>query len=660
MRVALLLLAAAVAAPAASESIVPDEYWVGPTSTEYDLVEEVDLILLVRAVETRGEEVRFKLEEALKGEIGKETGRTIWLQARSDARPGARHLVFLTPNGDGWDHSDLGFIEIRAEDEDWVRVLRLFSGIAALDDEELETKALRELREAALADPERYPAKLLVRMIDQHFGTPTPDKPFSDLLDLYDAAATDGERLAVLWALRHGEHPETAGLFRSLLLGGEPMWLMRPVLEWLGESDGDLPLLKDLARVWLGHPREERGRLLELILDNAEPEDARLLWSLLPAASLAEKVTLLDHVLERTGPDPVVDGLRLPSDERLKSDLLAIWMSRGTYDGARVRLGELLRQDQAHDWRSAASFEELIAAFETSRDPAERRQVLMEVDRRLDEGDDEDREVAVLWWLLRKASPREAEALLNLVYYLISDEEKLAALYRAAPEEEKNRALWFLLAAQGDDEVEPLLTATGVLGQGSVRLERVARAFLTCPNEDVRLQVAGHLEEGLATAGDFLTMLKVLEGASLAEARVLAPWFARHPGPEALSHLWRLPIPSLHEDAALAEALAAAGDPEVLDMALDLRRRVKTEDDAWAYAILARSPLPAAQEEALAILEEGGFARSLLMWEIGEEDNASPWREWFLRRIAESESVDEPTRNNALTYLARLSEPEEP
>ena len=654
MRAALLLLAAAVAAPAAAEIIMPDDDWVGSVSTEYDLVEEVDLILLVRAVETRGEEVRFKLEEALKGEIGKDTGRTIWLQARSGARPGARHLVFLTPNGDGWDHSDLGFIEIRAEDEDWVRVLRLFSGIAALDDEELETKALRELREAALTDPERYPAALLVRMIDQHFGTPTPDKPFADLLDLYDAAAADGERLAVLWALRHGEHPETAAFFRSLLLGGEPLWLMRPVLEWMGESD-DVPLVRDLARVWLGHPSEDRGRLLELMLEIAEPEEAPVLWSLLPAANLEEKVEILDHVLDRPRPDPIVDRLRLPSDERLKVDLLGIWMSRGTNEKPRVRLEALLREDQARDWRPVP-LEELLSAFEASAEPAERREILMEADRRLDEGDDEDLAVSVLWRLLGQASPREAGAVLQLVYYLVGDEDKLAALYRAASgEEEKNRALWFLLAAQGHNEVGPLLSAAGVLGEGSVRLERVARAFLTCPSEEVRFHVAGHLAEELATAGDSLTMLKVLEGASLAEARVLAPWFARHPGPEALSRLWRLPIPSLYADPGLAEALAAAGDPEVLDQALDLRRRLATEDDPWAYAVLARSPLPAAEEEARAILEKGGHARSQLLWEVGEEDNASPWRAWFLREIADSESVDEPTRNNALTYLARLS-----
>jgi hypothetical protein len=460
----------------------------------------------------------------------------------------------------------------------------------------------------------------------------------------------------VLWALRHGEHPETAVFFRSLLLEGEPLWLMQPVLDWMSESDGDdLPSLRELARVWLGHPGEDRTDLLDLMLEIAEPEDTSLLWSLLPSASPEEKVELVDHVLGPPKPAPFVDRLRLRPDEPLTADLFLLWMSRSPSAAARDRLGALLREDQSRDWRSAASLEELLSAFEASEVPAERREILMEIDRRTDEGEG-DGYLALFWRLLRQASPREAEGVLAMAPYLAADEEHLAALYRAVSgEEEKNRALWLLLAVQDQGEFEPLLAMAGALDQGSVRLERVARAFLTCPSAEVRLNLAFRLEEELAAAGDFLTMLKVLGGASLAEARKLAPWFARNPGPEALSLLWRLPVPSLHEVPELAEALAAAGDPEVLDIALDLRRRLATENDPWVYGVLARSPLPAAVEEARRILKEEESARLQLMGEAGEEDNASPWREWFLREIAESEAVDVAIRERALTYLEEIS-----
>ncbi|HEX5716189.1 MAG TPA: hypothetical protein VF179_08525 [Thermoanaerobaculia bacterium] len=653
---ALLLLAAMAASPADAESIYIDtdpHDWIASSSTEYETVDGTERILLARAVATVGDEVRFKIEESFKGDAGEAR----FLSTASDAAKGSLHVFFMNLRDDEWTLSDLGLVEVEAENRDWVRVMRLFGRISALDDEAGEKKALRELREAALADPRRYPEGL-VRMIDLHFGTPTPGKPFSDLVDLYDAAATDGERLAVLWALNSSDHPEVATFFRSLLLGGEPLWLMQPVLDWMSAGSGDdVPLLKELARVWLGHAGEDRTGLLDLMIENAVPEDDLLLWSLLPAADMAEKEVLVDHVLGRKEPNPFTDGLRLPPDDPVTADLFVLYMGRSADSEAQFRLESLLRKNETRDWRSVASLEELVSTWEASRKPVERREILLEAVRRLDEkAVGEDEAFAVLWRLVRQAPPREAEALLHVVYSLLGDEEKLAALYRAASgEEEKNRALWFLLAAQGPNELEPLLSAVGALGQGSVRLERVARAFLTCPSEEVRLNLAEHLDEELALPGDFLTMLKVLEGASLAEARRLAPWFARNPGPEALSFLWRLPIPSLHLDPELAEALAASGDPEVLDMALDLRQRVAAEVYRWPYRVIARSPLPAALEEARAILEEGGFAQYQLMRELGEGGIiANPWHEQFLQEIADSETVDEVFRKKALTWLAEF------
>ncbi len=646
---ALLLLATVASAPVVAESIYLDTGWIGSSSTDYELVDGAERILLAWAVATRGDEMRFKVEQAIKGG----TGKAPWLDVQVQAMEDTLYLLFLKRDEDEWVLSDLGFLAVDDWNREWVRVLPYFGRISDLDDEGAEKKALRELRDAALADPARYP-KTLVRLIDLHFGTPSPDKPFSDLMDLYDAAATDGERLEVLRALRDGEHPETAAFFRGLLLGGEPLWLMEPVFEWMNTDDPELPLLKDLARVWLGHPWEDRTELLALMLQNAGLEDDALLWSLMPAADMVEKGMIADHVLGGKEPNPFADKLRLLPDDPLTADLFLLWISQDASADAQFRMGELLRKSETRAWGSVASLEKLLSIFEASPEPVERREVLMEVVRRIKSED-----LAVLWRLLRQASLREAEALLHVVPLMAADEEELAALYRAASgDEEKNLALWLLLAVHGRERVGRLLSKAEALGAGSTRLERVARAFLTCPSKEVRLNLAAHLEGGLAGESDFLTMLKVLGGANLAEARKLAPWFARHPGPEALSLLWRLPIPSLHEDLELAEALAASGDPEVLDMALDLRHRVTTDSYHWAFRILARSPLPAAMEEARCILEDEGYAWLQLMVEIEEEDNANPWREWYLQEIASSETVDEISRERALAYLEQSSSSE--
>lgn len=662
MRTALLLvLAASVAAPVAATSIyIDDSDWTVSAATEYEMVDETDIVLLARAAGTIGDEVRFKIEEPLKGDIG----RAVSLHTLSDAAEGGLYIFFLNRRDDQWILTDFGFAEVVTENHDWFEVLRLFAGISALDDEVGEKRALRELREAALADPDRYPGTL-VRTIDLHFGSPTPGKSFSDLMDLYDTAETDGERLAVLRALRNGEYPETAAFFRGLLLGGEPLWLMEPVLAWMqsasGDDGDDVPLLKDLARVWLGHPGEDRADLLELMLEIAEPEDSPLLWSLLPTADLVEKETIVNHVLSGKGPNPFAGRLRLRPNDPLLADLFLLWLRDNAGIEADARLEALLRRSATRDWRSVAGLEELLSAWEASHKPAERREIVMETVRRLDEkGVGEDQQIAALWRLVRQAPLQEVEALLHAVYSLVGNEEKLAALYRATSgEEEKNRALWFLLAAQGQEEdLEPLLSAAGALGEGPLRLERVARAFLTCPSRTVRFDLAYLLDEELAVPGDFLTMVEVLGGASLEEARTLAPWFVRHPGPEALPYLWRLPFPSLHLEPELTEALAASGDPEVLDMALDLRQRVATDYSSWGFRVLARSPLPAALEEARAIAEGGEYSWAQLMRQLEKEDNVSPWREDFLREVASSESVDERTRKDALTWLKFSEQPE--
>ncbi len=630
---------------------IPND-WVASSSTEYEMVDETEHILLTRAVATLGDEVRFKVEEALKGE----TDGAVWLRTRSDIAKGSLALFFMDRRDDEWVLSSL----VEAQNRDWLRAIRLFARISALDDDADEKKALRELRDAALADPGRYP-KALVRMIDLHFGTPTPGKPFSDLVDLYDAAATDGERLAVLWALRNSDHPETAAFFRSLLLGGEPLWLMQPVLAWMSASSGDdVPLLKHLARVWLGHPGEDRYQLLELMIQIAEPEDSPLLWSLMPAADMSERYKLVNHILGGKEPSPFADKLRLSPDDPLAYDLFVLFILQNADTEAQVRLEALLRRNDTRDWGAVASLEELLSTWEASREPTERREILMEAVRRLKkQAAGEGKALPVLWRLLRQASDQETEAVLHVVHsQLLADDEDLVALYRTALEEEKNRALWFFLAAHHGQDIEPLLAAAGALGQGSLRLERLAHAFLTCPVWAIRLDLAVDLDEELAVPGDFLMMLKVLEGADLVEARLLAPWFARNPGPEALSLLWRLPIPSLHLEPELAEALAASGDPEVLDMALDLRQRVAAEAYRWPYRVIARSPLPAAEEEARRILEEGGYPWLQLMRELGEEGNAIPWRERFLQEIADSETVDATRKKNALSYLERSSEPQ--
>lgn len=516
-----------------------------PPPSDYEAVDAAARIVLARVVAAEENEVDLEVEEVLKGEAGEtlRSERDPWCILSQDGcyESDSLYLLFLGESEEPVPaHAITGNMQEVKTDDDWVRTVRLFAGISALNDEAKEKKALRQLRKAAAEDRDgRYPAGL-ARRIDLHFALPSPAKPFSDLMDLYYGAETDGERLAVLWALAGGEHPETAGFFRGLLFGGEPAWLLQPVVDWFEDRKEELPRIEDLARIYLAYPPGEREPLLDLIVESATEPDHPLLWSLLPGSDRFEVFRLVDKVLISPETAP---SLSLPPDEQLKTDLVAMWLTDNPEDRS-VRLQELLGEDGR--WRSAKSPQELAELFESATDPAERRQILVELFSR---GPD----LPAVWGFLKRAEVWEADLLLEWASVTKLPTEELAGLYRSARTAgEKERALWVVGAAWQKKELFGTL-----LPEGVSRLEPVARAFLSCPNRNARWGLASELVESLAR--DRPLMVELLEGAAVEDVLMLAPWFARHPTPEALSSLKRASRSPLEEDSAMAQALAAAG-----------------------------------------------------------------------------------------------------
>ena len=506
-RSALLLLVAAFAVSGPADACSFTVSLPHSEPSEYEAVDAASRIFLGRVAGPAGvDEVRLEIKETMKGSsaesleiIGEEQGVY---------REGDYHLAVLTGDEEsGWSISAIYPV---APDDDWVRTVRHFAEISALDDDEGEKKALRELRKAAAEDREgRYP-KDLVKRIDEHFANPTPAKPFSDLMDLYYHAESDEDRLAVVWALSHGDHPETAAFFRGLLFGGEPAWLLEPLSGWFfnGHED-DLPRLRDLARIYLGHPQEERWSVLRLVVSAAEPADAPLLWSLLPESSGGEIERLVRVALELSpAGEPRPGWLELPADERLRTELTALWLGPITWDGIE-RLGELL-WEEAGRWRSAEGPEELAGLFETASDPAERRQILVEIFRR-----DDDEELAIVWRLLRSAKDRETELLLQRIGYIEPSDEEVAALYRSARnDEDREKALWIAGAAWSTEQLGELAP-----------LKDVVRAFLSCPSLQARLNLGEEIAGNLAGPGDLPLMLETFDAGTELDAEVLAPYF---------------------------------------------------------------------------------------------------------------------------------------
>ncbi|HET9228463.1 MAG TPA: hypothetical protein VFR31_17435 [Thermoanaerobaculia bacterium] len=511
-RSALLLVVAAFAATGPADACSFSVALPNSEPSEYEAVDAASRIFLGRVAGPAGvDEVRLELE-AIKGNPAESIDISLSVaEGEPGSREGDYHLVVLTGDGEsGWSVSALYQVE---PDDDRVRTVRHFAEISALDDDEGEKKALRELRKAAAEDREgRYP-KDLVKRIDEHFANPTPAKSFSDLMDLYYHAESDDDRLAVVWALSHGDHPETAAFFRGLLFGGESAGLLEPLPNWFREDRLDeLPRIGDLARIYLGHPRGERSPVLNLLVAAAEPEDAPLLWSLLADSGEYEIEPLAAAALSfRSEDEPRPDWLELPPDERLKTDLTALWLGPDRLNGGIEGVGELL-QEEAGRWRSAEGPEELARLFEAAADPAERRQILVEVFRRQDE---DEYDLAIVWRLFRSAKEGEAHLLLQRIAYISPSEEEVAALYRSArSDEEREKALWIAGAAQSMEQIGELAP-----------LKDVVRAFLSSPSLDARFNLGEEIAGNLAGPDDLPLMLETLDAGTELDAEILAPYF---------------------------------------------------------------------------------------------------------------------------------------
>lgn len=442
-------------------------------------------------------------------------------------------------------------------------------------------------------------------------------KPFSELMDLYHAAETGDRREEVLWALTYGDHPEATAFFRGLLLSGEPYWLLEPAARWFtSHGKADLLRIEDLVQAYLNYPPGQRRPLLVLIWNAAEARDAALLWSLLPGSTTEEiEETVIWMAYAQWDTDFAPFYRR--SDERLRRELIRVWMRSKPRSAPEDFLRRLFARD---------------------------RQPQLFLQARPD----------AMWRLLLEADGPDADLLVEwFAVHPIQSFDAMLSLYQGArTEEEKDRAIW--VSAVGKLEGESNFTYLGrLLGDGPDRMRRLARAFQSCPNAESRSRMVTQIANGVAGPEDFPAVREILRGSTVGEARTLARWFSLHPSAEVMPD-FRERLGAIHEDLWIPNALAAAGDPEVLDWAIGVLRRVSEEHRVLASSILSHSPLPAAVEPIRRILRKEEGSIYVLMLEFADSDNRSPNRWWFWEEILKSGSPED--REIATRYLRQLAD----
>lgn len=482
-----------------------------------------------------------------------------------------------------------------------------------------------------------------------------PPRSFSELMELYHAAESDEQREAALWLLAHESPPETADFFRRLLFSGEPDWLIEPAAKWfLSHGRTDLPRIEELTPVYLTYPPGKRRPLLTLIWKVAQRQDVPSLWTLLESGDPGEIQEMVQWIAFQPWAGsriPVFAQLYRQTGERLRRELIRAWIQADPT--SKTFLSQLLVAGEQGPWEK--SLERLAGSFGSSAEPAERRKILLQVVLRARAED-----YPAMWGLLRRAEGWEADLLVEWFDAHPLGSEAMLSLYRSArTDEEKDRALW--LAAVGEpspDGLGRLLAAAGELGEGPHRLHRLARAFHSCPNAESRSEMASQIGDGLALAEDYPLVREMLRTSTVQEARHLADWFARHPSPEVIPD-FRQRLGAIHEDLWIPDALAAAGDPGILDWALKVLRRPRSDHDVLAMNIVSHSPLPAAAEQIRRILAEGSDSLYLLMSSFATFDNGSPNRWWFYEEILRSPTLRPHFRTWAVQDLRLLAERDE-
>ncbi|HXO19146.1 MAG TPA: hypothetical protein VOA87_04390, partial [Thermoanaerobaculia bacterium] len=307
---------------------------------------------------------------------------------------------------------------------------------------------------------------------------------------------------------------------------------------------------------------------------------------------------------------------RLPDGEK---DRLASLLAFGNGDTDPFLLSLVLAGDdpRGRTARLAGRPEALAQAFRAAGSAERRRALLL----RLLAGTGKDT-VPLVLPLLRDAREGEAAVLLFWLRgrFQLGDAvpPALAAWVadaRSAPEAE--RVLWAGAAATSGNRDFLLPSARQLAARlplavagGTPAVALLGRAALSCPDEYGRSTLWSALVEAAGEA-DRPLLLDFLRQATGDEGESLAGWFAQHPDPAAIPALKALldrpgatSLMPGHDGSAVATALAAAGDPEIVARVSALFERRPVYTAYGLTQVLLRSPLPEAAEAARRLLPQ--------------------------------------------------------
>lgn len=282
------------------------------STTHYDHVKAAAVILLAEPYSKSGNKVDFHIREVLKGDfaakeytasevntscavirfpLNRETNLPPLL-AEKLPKVVPKYLLFLERVKGNWRLS-IGATEAMNspiwddQTSDSLIAVRHLIRVSDKNDYEAEKRELKQLaRYANLGrQPQKYP-KLLGKLIDDHLSTPTPNKTFTDLLDIFRSSESEVKR-DVLWAFAWGGHKEAAELFESLIDSPIPLNYIGPLSQYITTTRHE-GLLVRLGRNYPALDSSSRWPLMWALIKTADERHVGLMMAALRSANKEE------------------------------------------------------------------------------------------------------------------------------------------------------------------------------------------------------------------------------------------------------------------------------------------------------------------------------------------------------------------------------------
>ncbi len=397
------------------------------STTHYDHVKAASVILLAEPHSKSVNKVDFHIREVLKGEFAakeytasevntsctvirfpltRETNLSTFLVEKLPKEV-PKYLLFLEKGKGEWRLSIKATEAMNSpiwddESSDLLIAVRELIRVSKQNNYEVEKRELKRLaRYVNLGRrPQKYP-KLLGEMIVGHLSTPTPNKTFKDLVEIFHKSESEVQR-DVLWAFAWGGHKEAAEFFENLIESPIPLNYIGPLSQYITTTRHEALLVR-LGRNYPSLDSSSRWPLMWALIKTADERHAGLMMAALRSANNEEAGRLAEWFVRFPNAEATEIVRLLVGGEYQENWELTFGLS-GMGDSATISWAkEFMKTDDEERW---------IAFYTIAHSPLVEADILA---RGVIEGSDTDGITSLIQGYKESHNPNKYDRLLDII-----------------------------------------------------------------------------------------------------------------------------------------------------------------------------------------------------------------------------------------------------